>query len=182
MKTTVLKFFTLSVAIFAFSTISFGQNNTATVTSVPVGARIFAPITLELSNGGLKFGNIVRSSSAFTVTVSYEGTRSETGGVTYINTGDEYSAAMFDVTGESGQTYNISLSDTEITLDGPGGGEMTVNAFSIGGEAYSGTDIVRTINSEGTIDSFAIGATLNGSANQTSGVYTGSFNVTVDYN
>ena len=181
MKTTILKFFTLSAAIFAFSTISFGQN-TATVTNVPVGAKIIAPITLQLSNGGLMFGNIVRSSSAFTVTVNHEGTRSETVGVTYINTGDQYSAAMFSVTGESGQTYNISLSDTEITLNGPGGGEMIVDAFSIGGEAYNGTDIVRTINSAGTNDSFAIGATLNGIENQTSGVYSGSFNVTVDYN
>ena len=181
MKTTVLKFFTLSAAIFAFSTISFGQNNTATVTDVSVGASIFAPITLELSNDGLMFGNIVRSSSAFTVTVNHDGTRSQTGGVTYINTGDEYSAAMFSVTGESGQTYNISLSDTEITLNGPGSGEMTVNAFSIGGTAYNGTDIERTINSEAT-DSFAIGATLNGSTNQTSGVYSGTFDVTVNYN
>ena len=181
MKTTILKFFTLSAAIFAFSTISFGQN-TATVADVPVGAIIFAPITLELSNDGLMFGNIVRSSSAFTVTVNHDGTRSQTGGVTYINTGDEYSAAMFSVTGESGQAYNIRLNATSISLSGSEGGTMTVDAFSIGGEAYSGTDIVRTINSEGTTDSFAIGATLKGIENQTSGVYTGSFNVTVDYN
>ena len=180
MKTTILKFFTLSAAIFAFSTISFGQN-TATVTDVPVGARIIAPITLQLSNGGLMFGNIVRSSSEFTVTVNHDGTRSQTGGVTYINTGDEYSAAKFSVTGESGQAYNIRLNATSISLSGSEGGTMTVDAFSIGGEAYSGT-VVRTINSEGTTDSFAIGAKLNGIANQTSGVYSGSFDVTVDYN
>ena len=181
MKTTILKFFTLSAAIFAFSTISFGQN-TATVTDVPVGARIIAPITLQLSNGGLMFGNIVRSSSAFTVTVNHDGTRSQTGGVTYINTGDEYSAAKFSVTGESGQAYNIRLNATSISLSGPEGGTMTVDNFYIGETLYEGSDIVRTINSEGTTDSFAIGAKLNGIANQTSGVYSGFFNVTVDYN
>ena len=181
MKTTILKFFTLSAAIFAFSTISFGQN-TATVDDVHVGARIIAPITLQLRNGGLMFGNIVRSSSAFTVTVNHEGTRSETGGVTYINTGDEYSAAMFSVTGESGQAYNIRLNATSISLSGSEGGTMTVDNFYIGETLYEGSDIERTINSEGTTDSFAIGAKLNGIANQTSGVYTGTFDVTVNYN
>ena len=182
MKTTVLKFFTLSVAIFAFSTISFGQNNTATVTDVPVGARIFAPITLELSNDGLMFGNIVRSSSAFTVTVNHEGTRSQTGGVTYITTDDEYSAAMFSVTGESGQAYNIRLNATSISLSGSEGGTMTVDKFHIGETLYDGSDIVRTIDNSGTNDSFAIGATLNGIENQTSGVYSGTFDVIVNYN
>ena len=181
MKTTILKFFTLSAAIFAFSTISFGQN-TATVNNVPVGAKIFAPITLALSNGGLKFGNIVRSSSEFTVTVNHDGTRSETGGVTYITTGDDYSAAMFSVTGESGQAYNIRLNATSISLSGSEGGTMTVDNFYIGETLYEGSDIERTINSEGTTDSFAIGAKLNGIANQTSGVYTGTFDVTVNYN
>ncbi|MGI6293243.1 MAG: hypothetical protein ACOXZJ_02180 [Bacteroidales bacterium] len=70
---TMLKFFTLSVAIFAFSTISFGQNtDNATATA---GARIVTPLTIE-NDEALEFGDII--SGANTVTITADGERTAT--------------------------------------------------------------------------------------------------------
>ncbi len=62
MKTTVLKFFTLSVAIFAFSTISFGQD-TSTGTA-NASAKIIKPIAI-INTQDLDFGDIISQTAAF---------------------------------------------------------------------------------------------------------------------
>ncbi len=94
MKTTILKFFTLSAAIFAFSNISFAQEQkeisatssvtiikpititkerdlvygsivSSTTSDVPVGATIITPLTIKLSAGTqLQFGTIVADATS----------------------------------------------------------------------------------------------------------------------
>ena len=175
MKTTVLKFFTLSVAIFAFSTISFGQN-TSTASDVPVGATIITPLTITLSAGTqLQFGTIVAdATSAVDVILSPDNAITTT--LTHLG---ENSVPTFDVTGEPLSVYSVTLPSATLTL--------THN----NSETLDGTTTVLTVDtftsnsteklSASGKESFQVGATLNVAANQAGGVYTGTFDVTVAY-
>ena len=170
MKTTILKFFTLSVAIFAFSTISFGQANNATGTA-QASANIVTPISIT-KNIDLNFGNIAASGSAFTVELSTAGERTSTGGAgTLPSVNGTVTAAEFTAAGLSGATYAVTLPST-ITITAGTTNNMTVDNF------VSNSTNILTDGSE----TFKVGATLNVGANQVAGAYTGNFNVTVNYN
>jgi len=168
MKTTILKFFTLSAAIFAFSTISFGQ---ATGTA-QAAANIVTPISIT-KNIDLNFGNIAASGSNFTVALSAAGVRSSTGGTgTLPSVMGTVAAAEFTVAGLSGATYAVTLPSSITIKDGGETNTMTVDNF----ESNS------TFTLTGGSETFNVGAILNVGANQVAGVYSGSFNVTVNYN
>ena len=168
MKTTVLKFFTLSVAIFAFTNISFGQNtDNATATA---GARIVTPLTIE-NDEALEFGDII--SGANTVKITPAGGRSATNNAALLVTASRTpQAAQFTVEGEASLGYTVLISEN-ITLTGAVTSEtMTVNNFDH--------------NATGTLDesgkeTFSVGADLIVGGTQASDIYTGSFTVTVTY-
>ena len=169
MKTTVLKFFTLSVAIFAFSTISFGQGNTAS-DDASVGARIITPITIT-NVEELEFGDII--SAANTVTITTDGERdATTPGALLVTASRTPQAAQFTVVGEASLGYTVLISES-ITLEGATTSEtMTVDNF--------------LHNATGTLDetgkeTFSVGADLIVGETQASDIYTGSFTVTVTY-
>jgi len=177
MKTTVLKFFTLSVAIFAFSTISFGQGNTSSATA-NAGANIITPIGITVDEGSqLQFGDLIATSTSYSVTIAPAGTRTSTGNAAFF-TETGYSAVSFTVTGEAGASYNITL-PTEILLEGAGD-DMALTNFidnKNGSSSISGT----TGSYEAGSDSFTVGATLTVGANQAAGEYSATFPVTVAY-
>ena len=181
MKTTVLKFFTLSVAIFAFSTISFGQGNTDLET-VTAGARIITPINLTLS-GALDFGDVVKpNNTAFTVTVNST-SRTSTGGATFI--GETYDAPDFSVTGNNNEVYYIvlgglTLGALPLTGTNSSSNTLDIKDFTINGSAYT-DNFAMTLDGSGE-DTFTIGATLDGKASTASDTYQGTFTVTVNYN
>ncbi len=104
MKTTVLKFFTLSAAIFAFSTISFGQ---ATGTA-QAAANIDTPISIT-KNIDLNFGNIAASGSNFTV-----GVRSASNATAILDAVGEQ--AIFSVTGQESQSFKVTPSSRRSSL------------------------------------------------------------------
>ncbi len=169
MKTTILKFFTLSAAIFAFSTISFGQANNATGTA-QAAANIVTPISIT-KNIDLNFGNIAASGSGFTVALSADGVRNSTGGTgTLPSVIGTVTAAEFTAAGLTGATYAVTL-PTSITITN-GTNTMTVDGFV--------SNSTNTLT--GGSETFNVGATLNVGANQVAGAYTGNFNVTVNYN
>ena len=179
MKTTVLKFFTLSVAIFAFSTISFGQNTDSE--TVTAGARIITPINLTLS-GALDFGDVVKpNNTAFTVTVNST-SRTSTGGATFI--GETYDAPDFSVTGNNNEPYYIvlgGLTSGALQLTGTSSSNtLDIKDFTINGSAYT-DNFAMTLDGSGE-DTFTIGATLDGKASTASDTYQGTFTVTVNYN
>ena len=167
MKTTVLKFFTLSVAIFAFSTISFGQNNA----TAQAAANIVTPISIT-KNIDLNFGNIAASGSGFTVALSADGVRNSTGGTgTLPSVNGTVAAAEFTAAGLTGATYAVTL-PSSITITDGGTNTMTVDGFV--------SNSTNTLT--GGSETFNVGATLNVGANQVAGAYAGNFNVTVNYN
>ena len=143
---------------------------------MPVGARIIAPITIT-NTASMEFGNLLETGTEYTVVL-------DTGGTT---TGDNrptglagtIQSAGFNVTGESGATYTITLPGSVILNNNNGetgsDNEMTLNNFT-----SSKTGNTGTLNS-GT-DSFTVGASLIVKAKQNSGDYEGTFTVTVNYN
>jgi hypothetical protein len=100
--------------------------------------------------------------------------RTAGGGATLVSDGSTISAAAFDVTGAPNATYSISL-PASATITAPGPITMTVDTF-VSNPTPTGT------LSGGGSQTLAVGATLQVGANQGQGSYTGTFNVTVNYN
>jgi len=165
--------FLIALIVLGFSAVSYGQGDTKTATS---SATIVTPISLTKVTD-MNFGNIaVNATTGGTVVLAPAGTRSATSGVTATAAlGGTITAAVFTVGGDNNHTYAITLpsGDHEIKK---GSDIMQVNTFV---SIPSGTGIL----SSGT-QTLSIGATLNVSPAQASGLYvsTTPFEVKVDYN
>ncbi|NTW63472.1 MAG: DUF4402 domain-containing protein [Chlorobiaceae bacterium] len=162
-------------ALFAFGSdaqaIVVGDNGTATATIA--GAISVAKYETGSTTGGdLAFGNIIAGPSAGTVTINPfgSGARSFTT-VTGTNL-LPFGPAQFKVTGDANANYTVSLPSSDITIYS-GTNTMTVDAF---------TKTVTTGTLTGGSDVFRVGGTLHVGANQPSGTYSGTFNVTAAYN
>jgi spore coat protein U-like protein len=149
---------------------SVKAQNTATA-NANAAATIVTPIKIT-KTVDLNFGAIVPSSTAGTVVVGYDNSRTGSG-VTLISQLGTHSAASFTVTGEANASFYVSLPTEEaLTISGGGSETMTVSSFFH--------------NATGTLDgtgaeNFNVGATLAVAANQVPGLYNGTFNVTVTY-
>jgi len=143
--------------------------------SATAAANIITPIQISKA-GDLYFGNIVAGTTPGTVTVSHDGIRTKSDGVTLPTaTPGTITAARFNISGLPNATYSITLpSSTTITKNG-GTEQMTIDNFT------SDPHETGTITTDGT-QILAVGATLNVGANQSAGTYEGSFSVTVAYN
>ena len=172
MKTTILKFFTLSAAIFAFSNISFGQDTSTAAANA--GANIITPISI-VKVTDINFGDLVPSTEeSVIVKMEQDGTISSAAQY-YLSTGTR-TAASFKISGEADHTYKINC-PTTIALEGPGD-DMTLTfnsswaSLAIDGTPLTLTDGTQTLN---------LGGSLALAANQTAGAYSAEFNVTVAY-
>ncbi len=157
-----------SASIYSFSGVAVAATDTATV-------KVVQALTITNATTALNFGEIVVA-AAGTVVVAPDGT---TGTSTIAPSGSP-AAAEFTVTGEDGKAYSVSVPTTSVTLAplvgiGP---DMTATAFHY--DAGSGVDTDGSAVSTGA--TLSVGATLNVGASQTSGIYTGSYAVTVNYN
>lgn len=176
MKTTVLKFFTLSAAIFAFSTISFGQNLSTTSEATSAGARIIEPLTISVGTN-LEFGDILVGSNNVTISTENERTASDGSLLLTLTSGGRIpQASTFNVQGEASLSYLITFAVVDNLTYGTD--TMTLSDFT---ENAGGTDDGKGIIGGGGTDSFQVGATLGVKANQKPGVYQGSYTVTVAY-
>ncbi len=137
----------------------------------PAKVTIFAPISIS-AVGDMDFGTMSPTGTAGTVTVTPAGVR------TSVNVdlfGGTPAAASFDVTGDPGANYSITLPSSATLTSG--GDTMTV------GPVPPFTDDAGvTPTLVGGSDTFNVGATLNVGANQAAGTYSGTFSVTVNYN
>ena len=176
MKTTILKFFTLSAAIFAFSTISFGQNQTTTSEATSASARIIKPLTISVGTN-LEFGDILVGSNEVTISTANERTANETSLLLDLTSGGRTpQASTFNVQGEASLSYLITFAVVNHLSNGSD--TMTLSAFTE--NAGGSNDGKGTMGADGT-DSFQVGATLGVKADQEPGVYQGSYTVTVAY-
>jgi hypothetical protein len=130
----------------------------------------------------LDFGNVIRGTTAGTVTVAPDGTRTRTGGVT-LAAGGGHKPASFAGRGTNNQRVDISIGSGSINITGPGA-PMRVHTFVMGSTP---TAVLTTtpsrfrINSPSGVFYFPVGATLDVGANQTPGTYTGNWTITLNY-
>jgi hypothetical protein len=169
-----VRFFSI-VVLFCLLVVEVNAQVTSTAFSIGIDAKVFAPITIvNTGSTPLNFGTISRPSISGEVTITEEGNRTSSGGVSLMISSD-YSAAPFAVTGDKNATISITLpSDDLVRLEREGGSEtMAVDFFK--------NSPCTSLDNEGKA-TFIVGATLKVSANQAPGDYKGDFEVTVAYN
>ncbi|HJW09634.1 MAG TPA: DUF4402 domain-containing protein [Holophagaceae bacterium] len=175
----------------AFPTASTGVN-TATMTAIPVTARIFKPITLT-GVTGLDFGAMVQTDPASASTLTF--TPGATAGAfstassnmtTFASTGVTPSVAEITVNGSANKAINVTLSANSVTLAGGLSGTVTVNPLKISASGAASADSnAPTAYAAGSIGAGGstfvnVGGQLNVSAGS-EGTFTGSFDMTVAY-
>ncbi len=132
-------------------------------------AEIVAPITLTHVTGAtLDFGTFTTGDTGGTVVVSRAGAGSITGDVRLVQ-GSVEAADQFDVTGDAERRFSITTGAGTV-----GNGTDTMN-FTTDARAN------HTLGTDGTAD-FTVGGTLTVNGDESEGVYTGSYSVTVAYN
>lgn len=167
--TKMMKRALVGAALAAFG-LQAGIAQAAPVTaSATAKARILRQITVT-NTSDLDFGTVVVGASASTVQVSALGVRSCGSGLTCSGT---TTAANFDVSGSNNAVVTID-GDNTVTLSNGLGGTMTASLVR--------SAATLTLANSGPIGgSFQVSGTLNINAGQADGAYTGSFNVSVDY-
>jgi len=158
-----MKKITFILLVSLISGTAFAQeDDTATAKAA---AEIVSPISITAQED-LNFGKVANNTEG-TVVVATDGSVS---GLSQIGT-TAPAAATFDVTAANGFSYLITLpSSVDLTS---GTNSITVNNFNHdAGENITGTGAAETVG---------VGATLNVSAEQATGEYTGTFDVTVTY-
>lgn len=159
------------VAAFVFATLaSSGAAHAASSVTASASATIATPIAIS-QTAALDFGSVSASAAAGTAVLSTTGTLSVTGGVGAL--GGVPSAAAFNVSGQAGAAYAITL-PTSASL-ASGANSMTITGFS----HNAGLTPALTA---GSASNFNVGATLNIAAGQIAGAYSGTYAVTVNYN
>lgn len=143
------------------------------------------PITLTLWNtlsiipvNTLNFGAIERITGNSVVRINAQNsTRNVVSGVSGVNLisgSPAPTAGSFTIAGEPNVNVSIAL-PTSITISRSGGGSMTVNNFV----GYPSSTLTN-LDGSGNL-TLSVGADLNIGTNQTSGTYTGTYTVTVNY-
>lgn len=156
------------VAIAAFG-LSAGVAQAAPATaSATAKARVLKQITVT-NTADLDFGTIVAGTSAAAVAVSTGGARTCAAALTCTGT---VTAASFDVSGTNNAVVTVT-GDNSVSLTNGTGGTMSASL------TRSATTLTLTNSAVG--GTFQVGGSLALAANQADGAYTGTFNVTVDY-
>lgn len=164
-----MKNFTL-ILIALITGTTFAQNSD--LATANASAEIISAITISKTTD-MDFGMVANNATTGgTVILDNAATTGRTGSADII-TASAFQNAVFTINAENLYTYSISLPTSDITLTS-GVNTMTVNGFTdnLDGSA-TGTGADQTLY---------VGATLNVGANQVVGDYTGTFDVSVNYN
>lgn len=153
------------LAAAAFSTVA-AEAAPATATGT-ARARILKQVTIT-NTSDLDFGTIVPATAAGTVGVSTGGARTCGAGLTCTGT---TSAANFNITGTVGTVVTVTAPASVTMTSGTNSMTATLTrsaaTVTLAGGAVNGT--------------VQVGGTLNVAATQADGTYSGTFNVTIDY-
>jgi hypothetical protein len=161
------------VLTFLFSAIMISSFAQITKTA-SAAANIITPITL-VKDLDMSFGNIAVNPTApggtVTLPASSTATRTYTGGITLPAVTGLVQAAKFTVNGEGTSAYSIAIPGSIIITSSAN----TMTIVPVSNPSGSGALV------GGTQDIY-VGGTLTVAAAQAVGSYTGTFNVTVNYN
>jgi hypothetical protein len=159
--------------IFSFIILSFPNDGMAQATaSFTASVTIIQPIGIT-STANMNFANLYAKSGG-AVVLGPDNTRVGQGGVE-LTDGKAVSTATFEVTGQAGYTYSITLPDSDQVLTN-------------GTDNIIIRDFTSSLKDEGALalgsQTLSVGASLDINPNQTPGNYTspGGFNITVNYN
>ena len=172
-------------AVFAIGSGFFAVNSYAADASSTATGTVIVPIAV-VADGVLSFGNFAAKSTGSTVIISTSGDR--TGTALMSNTGSTPRAAKFDVSGFANATYTIT--HTALTaLTGISGDALTgpatmalTKCSSLTADGTISGDVATGTLSAGGGGCIYVGGTLTVGASQAGGEYTGSVEVTVEYN
>jgi Mat/Ecp fimbriae major subunit len=150
----------------AIAMVSTGANAAQVTATAEV--EILAPVTLS-ETAGLDFGIVAAGLSAGTVTI---GTGANTAGcsagLACVGTS---SRGVFSVTGADTTTVVITVDASTTLSNGTPADDMTVTL----------TPSVTTLAANGAPQTFYVGGVLAVAGSQTAGTYTGSYDVSADY-
>lgn len=164
MNKTIFKAAAVSAAAMAALASTSAHADTAEATA---SAEILQQVTVTSDGSALNFGTIVVGADGGDVEISSAGALAACD-ANLVCSGT-VSAAGFDVTGTSGEIVAISV-DPTVQLSNADGDTMSATLAS--------SDTTLTLAGG---DSFAVGGTLTVGASQADGAYSGTFEVTVDY-
>jgi hypothetical protein len=157
------------VGLVVFSTAA--SSDAATGTAL-INADVLPTSSISASVG-LNFGELTAGPTAGTVTVGPDGSRTSAGGVN-INSSSVSSPATFRLVGAPNGTFDVIL-PVSVAISDPNGNSMLVDRFQ---SRPAGSGVLDASGEQ----VLAIGGTLNVSANQVFGTYSGVMNVTITYN
>jgi hypothetical protein len=169
---TALKIAAGALALSALTSAAFGQTANVTTTGT---ATIIQPLSISGTN--MSFGSLVKpSSGSGAATLSNTGnTVTVSGGVAAVSSATP-SRATYTISGEGAQSISVSV-PTTLTMNGPSSSTLAVTLSSSGTPTVLGG----TLGSQGTA-TFGIGGTMALASTQQTGVYTGTYVISVAYN
>jgi hypothetical protein len=172
----------LVVGIGALSALASAAHAQASADATAQGsATIIQPIQVSAPTG-LAFGTIVKPSGATpgTVTVDAAGARNVTGGGALALASSTATAASFQVVGEGGSAYSLTVPPT-FDMKTAGGDTLTVTTVNNAGLTPGALTVPGSLGAPGTA-TFGVGGTFNLNTATVSGAYSGNIVVTAAYN
>jgi len=189
-KSLILNFFMrklvlLLVAIIALTGLTTEVIAQVTLTGNAAGAELVTALTIT-NTTAMHFGVIAIPTAGGSVKMGTNGTRTPTGaGLSIVQSGTVKTVAKFDLTGTVGDTYSFTLpSSISVTTDGGGATKsMTIDNFVVKVDAAAETPYgsIGTCTLTGGASSILVGGTLNIGSSQVLGIYSGLYQVVVDY-
>ncbi|HEX8616375.1 MAG TPA: DUF4402 domain-containing protein [Thermoanaerobaculia bacterium] len=168
MKTKVAILAAAAIAVLSSPSAMYAAQATSNAS-----AEVMTPISIS-NTAALRFGKFSALTGG-TVVIATNGSRSATGAVVLSST-NAGGAASFDVSGDGNATYAITLPNSAtLTHSVDNTKTMSVGTFT---SNPSGTGTL----SAGGAQALAVGATLTVGNAQTTGSYSGTFDVSVEYN
>ena len=171
-------------ANLAFAQPPMPQHNKKSFTETTgIGTKIVKAISL-VEEQALHFGAMTIPTGPVEVSISTSNNRTASvpANITLLSQNPLASYAIYDVFGSADATYSINLPPDGIVTITEGTTPMHVDNFASRTDSGPGTDGFTGILDGSGSDYFTVGATLKLANGQPFGVYTGTFNVTVNYN
>jgi hypothetical protein len=175
-------FFSAILLIAAFTGTVTAQTS-ATVAATSAGAKLIVPMTLT-ETSPLHFGtiNVLTGTGGTCILPSNSTVRVFSAGLAASAVAPVATNAAYNVTGTMNATYALTLPATITVTETTGtSATMTISSLTARFNGAGADAVTSTMSATGT-DSFTLGGTLTVAAAQVSGIYTGTFAVSVDYN
>jgi hypothetical protein len=174
----------LLVAVAASALIGASGSALAATATGDASGEVVKPIAIA-KNVALSFGQFAHSGTTQSTVVlkASDGTRTATGSVVLLS-GGAGAAGTFDVSGANSATYAVTVptsASLALSTDTTKTMSFAPSYYSVGSATSNGTG---TLSGTGA-DTLKVGGTLtvgDGTVTQPQGTYTGTYNVTVEYN